>query len=113
MVIRLIAPLNPIQGAIPMKITRVFSSSHRCHSHPVWRAVVATFVLAAAAVLPARADVVNGFIEWNYNLGNDSTIDLPGRLLVPTGYNGTQAYPIVVFFHGIGQRGNDNVKQVT
>jgi predicted peptidase len=35
------------------------------------------------------------------------------RLYVPTGYTPSQKYPIVVALHGIGERGNNNVNQLT
>lgn len=35
------------------------------------------------------------------------------RLYVPVGYNRAQKYPIVVALHGIGERGNNNVNQLT
>ncbi len=39
---------------------------------------------------------------------------LPYRLLKPDGYakDGTDRYPLVVFLHGIGERGTDNQKQL-
>ena len=35
------------------------------------------------------------------------------RLYVPVGYTPTKKYPIVVALHGIGERGNNNVNQLT
>ncbi len=37
---------------------------------------------------------------------------LPGRLLVPEQYDAGKSYPLVVFFHGAGERGDDNEKQL-
>lgn len=37
---------------------------------------------------------------------------LPYRLLRPKDYDANQRYPLVMFFHGAGERGNDNVKQL-
>lgn len=35
------------------------------------------------------------------------------RILYPENYNPQQKYPLVVFLHGAGERGNDNAKQLT
>lgn len=37
---------------------------------------------------------------------------LPHRMLRPKHYDAAQKYPLVVFFHGAGERGNDNQKQL-
>ena len=38
---------------------------------------------------------------------------MPYRLFVPEGYDGKKAYPLVVFLHGGGERGDDNEKTLT
>lgn len=38
---------------------------------------------------------------------------IPYRLCVPLGYDISKSYPLVLFLHGAGQRGNDNVAQYT
>lgn len=38
---------------------------------------------------------------------------LPYRLFVPTNYLGTNKYPLVIFLHGVGERGTDNVVQLS
>jgi predicted peptidase len=37
---------------------------------------------------------------------------LPYRLLLPENYNSSKKYPLVLFLHGAGERGNDNEKQL-
>ena len=37
---------------------------------------------------------------------------LPYRILFPENYDRTKTYPLVVFLHGAGERGNDNEKQL-
>lgn len=69
-------------------------------------------VLALASPLLSRADIVNGFDVWNINYGNDAVIDVPGRLYIPSSYNAANSYPLVIFYHGWGERGSDNRKQV-
>lgn len=38
---------------------------------------------------------------------------MPYRLFVPAGYDATKSYPLVVFLHGGGERGDDNEKTLT
>ncbi|MCS7238449.1 MAG: prolyl oligopeptidase family serine peptidase [Thermoguttaceae bacterium] len=38
--------------------------------------------------------------------------ELPYRLLIPAGYSADKKWPIIVFFHGIGERGTDNEAQL-
>lgn len=38
---------------------------------------------------------------------------LPYRILYPINYNRNKKYPLVIFLHGSGERGNDNEKQLT
>lgn len=45
-----------------------------------------------------------------YTNENDET--LPYRLLKPKGYDAGRAYPLVVFLHGMGDRGRDNESQL-
>ena len=66
--------------------------------------LIAALLLAAAAQ-PARAADPNEFIVW-------SKTNLPGRLYVPADYDPGVAYPFILFFHGFGERGTNNVAQV-
>lgn len=38
---------------------------------------------------------------------------MPYRILIPRNYDSTKSYPLHVFLHGIGERGNDNEKQLS
>jgi predicted peptidase len=38
---------------------------------------------------------------------------LPYRILFPENYDRSKKYPLVVFLHGVGERGTDNEKQLT
>ncbi len=76
----------------------------------VWSLLaLATCGLAAA---PAQAASVDDFDVYNYDFASDGTVDVPGRLFVPDGYDASRSYPIVLFYHGAGQVGSDNTKQV-
>ncbi|MEQ1675774.1 MAG: phospholipase, partial [Chitinophagaceae bacterium] len=37
---------------------------------------------------------------------------LPYRILYPENYDKSKKYPLVLFLHGAGERGNDNEKQL-
>jgi len=39
--------------------------------------------------------------------------DMPYRILVPRNYDATKTYPLLLFLHGIGERGTDNEQQLT
>jgi len=39
--------------------------------------------------------------------------DLPYRIMYPKNFNPKQKYPLIVFLHGAGERGSDNLKQLT
>jgi predicted peptidase len=39
-------------------------------------------------------------------------VTLPYRILYPEDYNPQKAYPLIIFLHGSGQRGNDNERQL-
>lgn len=41
--------------------------------------------------------------------GNDT---LPYRILLPLNYDASKKYPLILFLHGAGERGNDNEKQL-
>ena len=61
----------------------------------------------------------------NYSTGQDFTklfeakvfsennIALPYRIMFPKNFNPKQKYPLIVFLHGAGERGSDNLKQLT
>lgn len=38
---------------------------------------------------------------------------LPYRILYPENYNPSKKYPLIIFLHGSGERGNNNAKQLT
>jgi predicted peptidase len=50
---------------------------------------------------------------YQKHLFTDGVDTLPYRLLLPEGYAAGKQYPLVLFLHGAGERGNDNNKQLT
>ncbi len=54
---------------------------------------------------PRRAD----FLKRSVTLGAN-TVDY--RVYIPVGYDSAKKYPVVLFLHGSGGKGNDNEKQI-
>jgi predicted peptidase len=71
----------------------------------------AIFCLAVLIrVPPSLAQSVDDFEARSYTNGSHT---LPYRLFVPREYDPAQAYPLVLFLHGAGERGTDNWLQLT
>ncbi len=68
--------------------------------------LLAAFAYSAAA---QPQSVVDQFEQRQHTFEG---FTLPYRLFVPAGYDGSQAYPAVVAFHGSGERGTDNVRHI-
>jgi hypothetical protein len=68
--------------------------------------------LTGACAHQAYAANPNDFAVFNYDMWNDGTADLPGRLYIPSNYDSSKSYPLVIFFHGSGESGNNNTSQV-
>ena len=75
------------------------------------RLSVLTFMLVFAALPGAAQDVVDGFVGRIYT--NASRQRMPYRLFVPPGYNKENDYPLVIWLHGAGGAGSDNLAQIT
>ena len=54
---------------------------------------------------------IDDFVARTYNDGKGHT--LPYRLFIPSGYDPAKQYPLVLYLHGAGGRGTDNLKQMT
>ncbi len=51
--------------------------------------------------------------EYTAGLYTGKKGTLPYRILLPDGYTPTRSYPLIIFLHGAGERGNDNQLQLT
>lgn len=68
-------------------------------------AALAATTVAHGAHAATRADFL-------YGVSNGSGTTLSFRYFVPPGYDGTHAYPLILFLHGAGERGTDNEAQL-
>lgn len=66
---------------------------------------ISTFLLALV-VLSVSAQ----FRPGSYTIAGYT---LPYQVMFPENYEASKQYPLVIFLHGAGERGNDNLKQLT
>lgn len=64
-----------------------------------------------SAFLPVQAQDLEQYVKKEYVNKQGDTLKY--RMLYPKNYGEQKEYPIVLFLHGAGERGNDNEKQLT
>ncbi|HEV7491059.1 MAG TPA: prolyl oligopeptidase family serine peptidase [Rhodanobacteraceae bacterium] len=70
-------------------------------------------ITSAALALALGATIAHAATRDQFLYGNaDDGSNLPYRYFVPSGYDGSQAYPLILFLHGAGERGSDNEAQL-
>lgn len=75
------------------------------------RYLFAATLMLAWPFSPASAQSIVDQFEFRSQSRDGFT--MPYRLFVPTDYDSTQSYPLVLALHGAGERGTDNVRQIT
>ncbi|GHC07344.1 hypothetical protein [Cerasicoccus arenae] len=78
----------------------------------LWSTLLATLTYSLGSATPAYAADPADFVVYNYTHGNSSSPSLYGRLFVPNNYDPAQSYPLVLFYHGLGEFGTDNMSQI-
>lgn len=75
-------------------------------------AVSVNGIKASAAVEHPNVDLTAEFEAKTFtsNIIEDGTLNY--RIYVPDAYDGTQEYPVLLFMHGLGERGDDNTSQI-
>jgi predicted peptidase len=72
-------------------------------------------IIMAMLLLPlfsfAKDDVIDGFVARTYS--NASRQIMPYRLFMPPGYTKEKQYPLIIWLHGAGGAGRDNVSQIS
>ncbi len=72
-----------------------------------------TRITSVALALTLSATIAHAATRDQFLYGNaDDGSNLPFRYFVPPGYDGSQPYPLILFLHGAGERGNDNEAQL-
>ncbi|NNL79246.1 MAG: prolyl oligopeptidase family serine peptidase [Flavobacteriaceae bacterium] len=74
---------------------------------------IVTLILSLLCFFIGRSPVFSQSLEEyskEYLIRNNDS--LPYRLLLPKNYNKDETYPLILFLHGSGERGNDNELQL-
>jgi predicted peptidase len=75
------------------------------------RKLVASLVVFLFCAQSLYSQDLSAFEKRNYTSSIGQV--LPYRILYPENYNKEKKYPVILFLHGAGERGNDNEKQLT
>lgn len=70
-------------------------------------------LLYIAVLFPLSGVLAQSFDSFEKHALIKGQDTLPYRLLLPDNYDPHKKYPLVIFLHGAGERGNDNEKQLT
>lgn len=96
----------------------MFTSIVKEHGRSWLWMLVALVVLPVSCAAAQRAELqrierrnVERFEARTYRHARGQT--MPYRLFVPAGYDARKKYPFVLYLHGGGGRGSDNLKQIT
>ncbi len=79
------------------------------------RLVLRLAALAAVGMVAAEASA-NPEVVWRYEArtyGDGQGHEIPYRLFIPDDYEPSRQYPLILYLHGSGTRGKDNVYQIT
>jgi predicted peptidase len=77
------------------------------------RRIIHLILLGITMALPtsAQRDNIDGFIGRVYTKSRRET--MPYRLYVPSGYDASREYPLILWLHGGGSAGTDNIGQIS
>lgn len=70
---------------------------------------IVSLILLAINIQCSPAQDINAYKKALFTQGHDT---LRYRIMYPPNYKPGKSYPLVVFLHGAGERGNDNEKQL-
>jgi len=87
----------------------ILLSATRLDNYQLW---ITGGRLVSAATAPVKPlSKVDGFEARLYS--NEAGLTMPYRLFIPEGYDKRKAYPLLLWLHGAGGHGKDNLQQIS
>jgi predicted peptidase len=76
--------------------------------------MIPVLVLAITPADRPRApkNIGDGFVARVYRNGSETKLTMPYRLFIPNGYDTQKKYPLILWLHGGGAKGHDNLSQI-
>ena len=72
-----------------------------------------TFAPGECAIWARNVSLTEYMTAHTWSDSAVSSVALPYRLYLPKGYDASREYPLLVFLHGAGERGNNNTAQIS
>lgn len=96
-----------VDGALTIKPDEEFSFKESAYKDMS----LASYVKAKANASSFNQDLLcQFFVDLSFTASDNTT--LPYRLYLPSSYDASVDYPVILFLHGAGERGNDNYKHM-
>ncbi|MBD1382649.1 chitobiase/beta-hexosaminidase C-terminal domain-containing protein [Metabacillus arenae] len=100
-----------LDGTTPTKDSNLYSEPITIEQNTTIKAIAVrgnrnSHIAAFAYTFETRGSLASKFLSFTYK-------KMPYRLYVPENYDPNKSYPLVLFLHGGGERGDDNLEQLT
>ena len=73
---------------------------------------LARSIAALLALAPLSSSLAATAADFLFRNANPDGSGMPYRVFIPPGYSTSEVYPLIVFLHGAGERGNNNTSQL-
>ena len=74
-----------------------------------WYGIVFCLIITQIHRVQGQQQIIKDYPEFEKHIFKSDSGSIPYRLLKPIHYDEQKEYPLVIFFHGAGERGSDNV----